>query len=1142
MAEPGTVLALTPSIGGYYFGELLTGLNREIAAAGGRLLLVQTPPAGARDDGVECSTFSTPVAWSHIDGVVSVTTAARGTYLQQLRDAGKPVVLVSTRMPDFEAPLAVPDNRGGARAAVEHLISHGHTRIGFVGNLGQPDIRDRHAAYLQVLRAHGLRAEPGFLYRAANNDWTGGEEAARALLAGRDRPTAVFAATDRNAIGLMRTLAEAGLGMPRDLAVIGFDDVEAAAFSTPTLSSVRQRFDDVGALAGRMLLERIRGRSVAFREHVLPTSILTLRGSCGCATDAMGVGIEHLDPLPGATAAPRRWDELQATIVRSLYTGHRAIDGPARRAVRATVGEIERVVRAGDAATAEELLSVTDSINDLSAHPVVQRRIVGAVLDHLRSAPGGEPSAAAATQLIAALWRLQVRAFLQQVESTQTALEEQYQVDAGLLDGQADARDLAWLTGTHVRAGVLALWEGGPSSGRLRIAGHYDPHGLLADPPGDVTTPQQFPPPALLDAAGTPDGGVCIVVPVASAEDDWGLLAVIGEINTASTLETYRHWATQLCASFQEEKLQEAVRDSEQRYALAARATNDGLWEWDLGTDAFYMSERCIELVGLDRADAERRLDQWRARVHPDDVGEMEQAMGRVLSGSQQTVSVEYRVRAGDGTHRWVLSRALSVRSADGGAERLVGSLSDIHDRRSLEEQLRANALHDELTGLPNRRLFLARLEHAVELQKRFATPFAVIFLDLDGFKAINDSLGHQMGDRLLAAVGDRIQGELRGVDTGARFGGDEFAILLHDATHDDVLRVARRVQSAVREVIAIDGHEFVIGASLGVTTSDVDYSCAEDVLRDADTAMYHAKETERGTLAFFDETMHARALNQLRLNAELRRALDDGQFEVHFQPIVDLVSGRADEFEALVRWRHPERGLVPPGEFLPLMAETGLIVPLGQWVIDEVCRRLAEWGPAVAGVSVNLSDREFWHADLLAHLSACLTRHDVDPGRLTLEITEGVIMRRPEAARRLMQAMHAAGLRLHIDDFGTGYSSLETLHKFPVDALKIDRSFVAGLATGDHSDELVRAIIAMGAALDLTVVAEGVETDLQLRFLRQAGCEAAQGFRFRPAVAGDEVAAILGTVFCTEQRRAGARRPATAHRGRPERADTVPV
>jgi len=269
--------------------------------------------------------------------------------------------------------------------------------------------------------------------------------------------------------------------------------------------------------------------------------------------------------------------------------------------------------------------------------------------------------------------------------------------------------------------------------------------------------------------------------------------------------------------------------------------------------------------------------------------------------------------------------------------------------------------------------------------------------------------------------------------------------------------------------------------------------------------------------VTFFDAAMHAHTLHQMRLSAQIRQALEQDQFEVYYQPIVNLVTGCTDRFEALVRWRHPERGLLLPAEFLPVMGETGLIVELGHWIIDEVCRQLAAWGPDVANVAVNVSDREFWHRDLLTHVLLSLNCHNVAPDRLTLEIPEGVITRRPEVALHLMQQIHDAGLQLHIDGFGTTDSFLELLHRFPVDALKIDRSFIRGLATDDRADELVRAIIVLGEALGLDVVAEGVENNEQLEFLQEIGCATGQGFLFMPAVSGNHAPDLLGRVLGTE-------------------------
>ncbi|WP_165372757.1 EAL domain-containing protein [Pengzhenrongella frigida] len=1131
-----TILVLTPSTGGYYYGGVLAGITREAAAAGARLVLVQTLDPGARNDDVgELNEFSIPVAWSQVDGVVSITTAVRGAYLQRVRDAGIPVVLASTRLADFHAPAALPDNRGGTAAGVEHLISHGHTRIGFVGFLGNSDIVDRHDSFDRTLAAYHL--EPGRLFEAPDNAEGGGEQAARDVIAAAERPTALMVACDRNAIGLMRELTFAGLRVPEDIAVVSFDNIDAAAFSSPTLSSVNQRFDEVGALATRLLLAQMRGEAVPVGAHTSQAGVVAMRGSCGCTAESgahpaepNGAAADNTHPDSADDRSPdasgdRRRAELLEVLGGAVLTGNPSLDAPRRAATLAMVLQAEHLRQLGDSATTVEIRSLEASLRSLSRRPDVLRRITGAVTEHLQHASRG--AGAGTDRLTTALWQLQAGAFLWQAECSESALEEQYAVDAGLHDaGHSDPRALGWLAGTHVRAGVLAMWVGDPSAGRLRIAGTYDPAGLLPDLVGLATTAQQFPPEPLIDAGQPAERRVAIVVPVRTKERDWGLLAVVGDIDTYSARETYHHWATLLCAAFEEEGLQDSVRASEERYALVARATNDGLWEWDARTGSMYLSDRCAALLGLAPGPAGGLLARWTDVVHPDDLAQMQRGMHSVATGRQEATDTEYRVRTADGDYRWVQSRALGVKSAHGPVERVVGALADIHERRCLEDRLREFAMYDVLTGLPNRRLFLDRLTHALTRAHRSNTPFAVLFLDLDGFKVINDSLGHQMGDRVLRTIGARIERSLRDVDTGARFGGDEFAVLLHDVAPGDVLVIAQRVQAALVEVIDLDGHQVSVRASLGVATSAIDYTCAEDVLRDADTAMYHAKAVERGSVAFFDAEMHAKAVRQLLLHTELRHALDAEEFEVHYQPIVDLGTGRTDRFEALVRWRHPERGLVPPDEFLPLMAEVGLIVRLGHLIVDEVCRQLAAWGPAVANVAVNVSDREFWHKDLLSHVLRSLTRHGITADRLTLEITEGVIMRQPELALTLMGNLHDAGLHLHIDDFGTGYSSLEMLHRFPVDAFKIDRSFIRALEPGERTANLVSAIVAMGNALGLAVVAEGIETAEQLAFLKGIGCVTGQGFLFMPAVVGTHAPRLLGRDLGSESTRSGEPQP----------------
>jgi diguanylate cyclase (GGDEF)-like protein len=417
---------------------------------------------------------------------------------------------------------------------------------------------------------------------------------------------------------------------------------------------------------------------------------------------------------------------------------------------------------------------------------------------------------------------------------------------------------------------------------------------------------------------------------------------------------------------------------------------------------------------------------------------------------------------------------------------------------------------------LPNRTLFLDRLRQTMaRANRRPGYQFAVLFLDLDGFKLVNDSLGHLLGDRLLTSVAERISSDLRPSDTASRFGGDEFAILLDDivAPHNPAA-VAERLQARLGRPFVIDGHEMLVTASIGIASSTTGYESAEDVLRDADTAMYRAKSDGKGTHATFDAGMHTRAVSRLRVETELRQAVEGKQLRLHYQPIVGITSGRTVAFEALVRWQHPTRGLLLPAEFLPIAEETGLIVPIGRWVIAEACRQLAAWRSLGASdglrLSLNVSNREFWHGGLLDDLTGFVKAAHLEPRHVVLEITETVVMDNADVAERMLKDLHDNGFALHIDDFGTGYSSLQALHRFPIEALKVDRSFVSGLGVDSRSTELVRTIAMMARNLGVDVIAEGIETQDQRDRVRELGCAFGQGFLFSMPVSADDAAALL--------------------------------
>ena len=1111
--RPLTVGVLSPATGGYFFGPVLVGVVDEVAAAGGRVALFQTLDAGQTSDDFLVGQGATlPVGWDRLDAVVNVAWATTPEYLAQVRASGRPVVLASNELPGVDAAAVVVDNAAGVAAAVDHLVrTHGLTRIGFVGQVEQSDIAERHTAYRAAMRAHGL--EPLDLVRTPTQVESGGEAVAEQVAAAGWQ--AAVGGTDRVVLGLMAGLRRLGVEVPRDLAVVGFDDAEAGWYNPPALTTVRQRFDDIGAGAAALAIAEARGRAVPHERVSVPVEFV-VRRSCGCTA--------ALTPTPAAIAADA--EALVAEMGDIL--GAPGLAGEALAGLRAhedvDLARLDGAIRAGLA----RLLEQTPS-------PESVEGFAQTVVHHITEASAALPADGAGRRSLQGLLvrfttllaRQQAVRASEREHRLTSAMGGQFDVGMTLLGRTLgdDPTDLAWLASLDVRAGCLALWTG-PDQSALRVVGVHDELGTLDGLVGTTVGIRQFPPAEVLRLADAGRREVAYVIPVRGVSGDHGLLCIVAPValDFGTQHTTYDHWAALLGAALREQRLLEDVRHSEERYALASRAAADGLWEWDVATGEVYASARARDLLALDDdtpVDATSLVG-----VHPDDKEMVREALATAVESPDLPVEVEARVPYRDGRTGWVLIRALGVQDGDGHARGLVGSISDIDQRKALEEQLRRAALFDQVTGLPNRRLFLDRLTQALEARtRRRASRFAVLFLDLDGFKIVNDSLGHLMGDELLQVVGERLRSDLRSVDTAARFGGDEFAVLLTDPVPEDLLVVARRIQHRISAPVMLGDQEVSVTASIGIATSATPYSDAEDVLRDADIAMYRAKESERGTACIFDPRMHERALSRLRTRTALQDALDRREFVVHYQPIVGLDGQDVDRFEALVRWEHPDRGLLLPAEFLPFMCGNNAVVQLGHQVIEQVCAQIAQWRRVherLVTVSVNLSHREFWAPDLLATVASALERHDLPPSALVLELTETIIMSDPDAARAIMDELHAHGLRLHLDDFGTGHSSLHLLRTFPVDALKIDGSFVRELTVVDSTTALVRTMVAMGAALGVDVVAECVETTEQADELRDMGCGSVQGWLFGQALPPAEAGELV----------AGARRRAPARRG----------
>jgi diguanylate cyclase (GGDEF)-like protein/PAS domain S-box-containing protein len=823
-----TVGILSPLMTGYYYGMLISAVKTVVSEAGGRVIAVSTAASGSGYHREEVIEHLAHLAWDRVDGFVTIANAVSLDYLNELGAAGKPVVALGHVEPGFSYPAVLPDNHGGIRQAVDHLVGHGHVRVAFAGSLQHFDVRERYASYCDTLRSHGIETDPALLYDIDDNHEFSGREAARRMLAAGLPSTAVVAACDLNAVGIMAALSEAGLALPAEQAVTGFDDLPGNASLSPSLSSVAQDLGQMGALAGRLLMRMVDGEEVAPGHHVVAGAFAG-RESCGCAP--------------------------------------------------ADVPE-----------------------DDLGAH--AQLRRARALLGERNDS----------------------------YYALRKAIRDEHEISLELLRShESEPRDLEWLSRTEAEAATLALWDftahpEGPShdgranrrnldlrAGRavahgryLRVVGTWRPGGATLGGKGKRHRVERFPPQELLSAAGRRN--VVLLFPVASKDRDWGILCVVVPLDSAFMgQDTYFQWEAllsaaldhqdalaalrersrqlhergeQLALSYRRERdMARAVRASEERYALAARAVNDGLWDWDLDSGTVYYSSRWAEMLGYADDQIGDRPEVWLERVHEDDKQALAAELMSLRAGEQESILHEHRVRTAAGGYLWVLCRGLAVPGGGKPATRIVGSLTDVTERRELEARLRQLALYDALTGLPNRVLFLDRLAQAVAATRRRPTStYAVLWLDLDGFKVLNDSLGHHAGDELLVQVSQRLRRELREVDTAARFGGDEFAVLLVDVPDQPtVTAVVQRLLGSLGVAYGIEGHEVEVTASIGVAMGTLGYERPDEVLRDADLAMYKAKGMGRGNYAVFDATMRATAVALVRTGTERRQAVRPG-------------------------------------------------------------------------------------------------------------------------------------------------------------------------------------------------------------------------------------------------------------------------
>ena len=570
-------------------------------------------------------------------------------------------------------------------------------------------------------------------------------------------------------------------------------------------------------------------------------------------------------------------------------------------------------------------------------------------------------------------------------------------------------------------------------------------------------------------------------------------------------------------SDFTERKLAEdALRESEERYRELIENANDIIYTVDL--DGRFTSLNNAGQKSLGYNIEEARLKSIHSIVPPEHQTIIQKMMRQGAKGSPRTeFEVDFINSEGERLTLEVSSRIIFQDAKPIGIQ---GIARNISERKWAENQLRFNALHDSLTGLPNRTLLLNQLRQAIARKHRNPEfKFAVLFLDVDRFKVINDSLGHLIGDKLLIAVSETLKSCVRSIDTVSRLGGDEFVLLLEDVgSLSDAVNVAQRILDSMAQPFLLDGNDIYATTSIGITFSETGYKLPEEILRDADTAMYRAKSLGKNCYQIFDQEMFISAANLLKTETDLRRALDRDELELHYQPIVSLTDGKIIEVEALLRWNHPTEGMVSPADFVPIAEDTGLILPIGNWVIEKACEQLKEWQMLPGGedllMSVNLSPKQIARPELASFIESTLDRFSIPPKALNLEITESAIMENAKPAEALLIKLKKIGVWLTTDDFGTGYSSLSYLHRFPIDRLKIDRSFVWNMTSYSKNSEIVRTILMLARSLRMDVVAEGIETREQFLMLQELECHFGQGYLFSPPVNAQEAANFIKDRF----------------------------
>lgn len=988
MAQSCRIGVIAPHLDGEYYGRLLPHIHQAVRERNSQLFAIQVA-----DDYLGITALEDPIAFEIVDAWILILPSASATFHELLGRSDNPFVCIGFQSPFPKGHSVLVDNRASTKEAVGHLLAHGHRRIAFIGNVDQYDLNERYAGYREALAERGIPYDGELVVKARDNLLEGGIFAAKELLDRGTPFTALVAGTDLNAFGAIESLQARGIRIPQDCAVIGFDDIHQAAVNVPSLTTVKQPFEEMARTAVGIAFDMLEGRRPPAAETFVPAKLI-VRTSCACA--------------------------------------------------------------------AEPIFEPEDDYDGYLRH-----------LSHYR------------------------------LSLHQITLNN-YKMTQGLINATRDEKiEISKLFWNLAHWGCLALWEEDERGERqLVVRQAFSRNGDRVPLAGTRFRLEQFPPLDDLPPGTHPEGkDIVILHPVKSEMKNWGFMALaapLDPLNNFVANDLSRHSFTILAVALEREMLFEQVRAVNEKLEIVSRTTNDGIWDWDMQTGTIDWNIRARKIINASAAKLTKSPRSFFKLVHPEDRRPVLAELSPPYR-KNRPIQLEFRIRGADGQFIWVYLAGDTVRNEAGEPTRMIGSLTDITEKKTNEARITQLAYQDALTGLPNRLLFKDRLQEAMQERSQDGYSLAVMMIDLDRFKIVNDTLGHQTGDSLLTHAAGILKECVGEKDIIARLGGDEFIVLLPIlADYDEIGFVADRMLRRLKEPFVLENQPFYLSASIGVSLFPRDGRDVDSLIRFADLAMYHAKESGGNRLHVYTPALGSRRVERFNMETALRSALERGELTLHFQPQVSLATGKVYGAETLVRWHSPDGATIQPGDFIPLAEETGLIIPIGQWVLEKACMECKRWiraGMPSLVISVNISTIQFQQEDFPELIRNVLEKTGIAPHNLCLEITEHTAVQNMEHSIKILSELVNIGVKIAIDDFGIGQSSLLWLKKLPVHIVKIDHSFILNMTEDSGDLAIAKAVIDMSHSLGLSVTAEGVETEAQLERLQQLQCDRIQGF-----------------------------------------------